>query len=146
MFLSKMMEVGIGKMGKMLKMGLILMIHRRMIKLVMLMMLLKGIINKNCYQLDAFKYEGVEGDGEDRDGPHGTEVEGEGDCRSGPSTSCPCMVSFEDVEVDGNNSKMGRSDILLSPPISDEEDGGIPIYPDVEFHEVDLLNPNLKLK
>jgi len=55
----------------------------------------------------------------------------ENDCRSGPSG--PCMTSFEDVEVDDNYSEMGRSDILLSPPISDEEDGGISSHPDVEF-------------
>jgi hypothetical protein len=56
------------------------------------------------------------------------------------------MTSFEDVEVDDNESEIGRSDILLSPPVSDEEDGGISSHPDVEFHEVDLVNPNLKLK
>jgi len=52
------------------------------------------------------------------------------------------MTSFEDVEVDDNESEIGRSDILLSPPVSDEEDGGI----SSQFHEVDLVNPNLKLK
>jgi hypothetical protein len=56
------------------------------------------------------------------------------------------MTSFEDVEVDENDFEIGRSDVLLSPLVSDEEDGGISSYPDVEFHEVDLVNPNLKLK
>jgi len=98
--------------------------------------------------------EGVEGDGDgDKDGDDGTEVEGgvesggtlgDGDGQSGPSGIK--MTSFEDVEVDENDSEIGRSDILLSPPVSDEEDGGISSHPDVEFHEVDLVNPNLKLK
>jgi hypothetical protein len=56
------------------------------------------------------------------------------------------MSSFEDVEVDENDSEIGRSDILLSPPVSDEEDGGSSTHPDVEFHEVDMVNPNLKLR
>ena len=57
------------------------------------------------------------------------------------------MSSFEDVEVDENDSELGRSDILLSPvPVSDEEDGGTSSHPDVEFHEVDIVNPNLKLR
>jgi len=56
------------------------------------------------------------------------------------------MHSFEDVEMDENDSEMDRSDILLSPPISDEEDGEISYNPSSEFHEVDLVNPNLKLK
>lgn len=98
--------------------------------------------------------EGVEGDGEDEDGDgdgdgdDGTEVEGggtlgDGDDQSGPSSIK--MSSFEDVEVDENDYEIGRSDILLLPPVSDEEDGGISSHPDVEFHEVDIVNPNLKL-
>jgi hypothetical protein len=100
--------------------------------------------------------ESVEGDGKDgdRDGYDGTKVEGggesegilgdgdgntEGDCGN-------CMTSFEEEEVDDVDSEMGRSDILLSPAISDGEDGGISSHLDLEFQEVDLLNPNLKLK
>jgi hypothetical protein len=45
-----------------------------------------------------------------------------------------------------NHSKLGRSDILLSPPISDEEDDEISSYPSVEFYEIDIPNPTLKLK
>jgi hypothetical protein len=69
----------------------------------------------------------AEGDGDD-----GTEVEdggesggslGDGDGQSGPSGIK--MSSFEDVEVDENDFEIGRSDILLSPPASYEEDGGI---------------------
>jgi hypothetical protein len=96
--------------------------------------------------------EGVE---VDRDGD-GSDIEvedegegdhnGEGDGRRGPSTSSQCMQSFEDIEADDKNSEMGRSDILLSPPTSDEEDGRISSHPDVEFHEVDLVTLNLKLK
>jgi len=56
------------------------------------------------------------------------------------------MHSFEDVEVDDNNSERGRSDILQSPPNSDEVDGGISSYPSSKIYEVDLVNPNLKLK
>jgi hypothetical protein len=106
---------------------------------------------------------GVEGDGEDGDGSEGTGVDGtgfegtgfegtdvegecEGDGRSGPSTSSHHMYSFEEVEADDNNSETGRIDILLSPPISDEKDYGISSHPSAEFHEVDIVNPNLKLK
>jgi hypothetical protein len=56
------------------------------------------------------------------------------------------MHSFEDAEVDDNNSEMSRSGILLSPPNGDEEDCGISSHPSSEFHEVDLVNPNMKLK
>lgn len=83
-----------------------------------------------------------EGDGENEDGSEGIEVKGKG----GSSTSGHCMKSFEDVEADDNNSDMDRSDILLSPPTSDEENGGISSQPDVEFHEVDLPNSILKFK
>jgi hypothetical protein len=98
----------------------------------------------------------VEGDWDrdgDGDGDDGIEVEGggesggtlgDGDGQSGPSGIK--MSSFEDVEVDENDFEIGRSDILLSPPVSDEEDGGISSHPDVEFHEVDIVNPNLKLR
>jgi hypothetical protein len=82
-------------------------------------------------------------------------------CGAGPKkaetrTAPPCtplyiksgikMSSFEDVEVDENDSEIGRSDILLSPPVNDEEDGEISSHPDVEFNEVDMVNPNLKLR
>jgi len=57
------------------------------------------------------------------------------------------MKSFEDVEVDDNHSELGRNDILLSPPINDEEDiDRISSHPSVEFHEIDLPNLTLKLK
>jgi len=106
-------------------------------------------------------YECVEGNGEngngnedrdgDGDGFEGAEVEGRSgpstfEGRSGPSTSDHGMQSFEDVEVVDNDSEMGRSDILLSPPISDEDSGGISSNPGSEFHAMDLVNPNLKLK
>jgi hypothetical protein len=102
--------------------------------------------------------EDVEDDeNEDRDGSEGTGVEGTRykgtgdkdtgvDGRSGPSTFDHGMHSFEDVEVDDNNSERGRSDILQSPPNSDEVDGGISSYPSPKIYEVDLVNPNLKLK
>jgi hypothetical protein len=98
-------------------------------------------------------YEGVEGDGNGNvDGSEDTGVEGTGnedtrvDGMSELSTSDHGMHSFEDVEVDDNDSEIGRSDIILSPPISDEGDGGISFNPRLEFHKVDLVNPNLKLK
>jgi hypothetical protein len=98
-------------------------------------------------------YECVEGDGEnvDGDGFEGAGVEGRSgpftsEGRSGPSTSDHSMQSFEDVEVVDNDFEMGRSDILLSPPISDEDSGGILSNLGLEFHAVDLVNPNLKLK
>ncbi|XP_062147750.1 uncharacterized protein LOC133856711 [Alnus glutinosa] len=56
------------------------------------------------------------------------------------------MQSFEDVEVVDNDSEMGRSDILLSPPISDDDSGGISSNLGSEFHAMDLVNPSLKLK
>jgi hypothetical protein len=58
------------------------------------------------------------------------------------------MKSFEDVEVDDNHSELGRSDILLSPPIVIDEDDidGNSSHPSKEFHEIDLHNLTLKLK
>jgi hypothetical protein len=91
----------------------------------------------------------TDGDG---DGDDGIEVEGlgerggtlgDGDGQSGPSSIK--ITSFKDVEVDENDFEIGRSDILLSPHVS-EEDGGISSHPNVEFRKVDLVNPNLKLK
>jgi len=90
-----------------------------------------------------------EGDGEDEDGDgsEGTEVKGtKVKGKGGSSTSSHCMKSFEDIEADDNNSDMDRSDIVLTPPISDEDDGGISSHLNVEFHEADLPNPILKLK
>jgi hypothetical protein len=55
------------------------------------------------------------------------------------------MQSFEDVEVVDNVSEMGRSDILLSPPVSDADSGGISSNLGSEFHAMDLVNPTLKL-
>jgi hypothetical protein len=56
------------------------------------------------------------------------------------------MQSFENVEVVDNDSEMGRSDILLSPPISDDDSGEISSNLGSEFHAMDLVNPSLKLK
>jgi hypothetical protein len=103
--------------------------------------------------------EGVEGDREDGNGDghgngdDGTEVEGGGESediladdngKSGPFGNK--MTSFEDVEVDEKDSDIGRSDILLSPPVSEDEDGGLSSHHGVEFQEIDLGNPELKLK
>jgi hypothetical protein len=45
-----------------------------------------------------------------------------------------------------NDSEMGRSDILLSPLISDDDFGEISSNLGLEFHAMDLVNPSLKLK
>jgi len=97
--------------------------------------------------------EGVEGDQEDGDedrdgnengngdGDDSTDVEGgdesgdildDGNGESGPSGNIK-MTSFEDVEVDERDSDIGRSDILLSPTVSENEDGGISSHHGVEF-------------
>lgn len=108
--------------------------------------------------------EGVEGDREDGDGngngdgngdgdgDDSADIEGEsgnilddGNGESGPSGNIK-MTSFEDVEVDERDSDIGRSDILLSPTVSEDEDGGISSHHGVEFQEIDLGNPKLKLK
>jgi hypothetical protein len=102
--------------------------------------------------------EGVEGDREDGDGngdgDDSTDVEGgdesgdildDGNGESGPSGNIK-MTSFEDVEVDERDSDIGRSDILLSPTVSEDKDGGISSHHGVEFQEIDLGNPELKLK
>jgi hypothetical protein len=52
---------------------------------------------------------------------------------------------FEDVVDDDTNFEMGRSDILESPYNSDEEDG-VTSKKTLEFHQVDMANPVLKLK
>jgi len=105
--------------------------------------------------------EGVEGDQEDGDedrdgnengdgdGDDSADVEGggesgdildDGNGESGPSGNIK-MTSFEDVEVDERDSDIGRSDILLSPTVSEDEDGGISSHHGVEFQEFDLGNP-----
>jgi hypothetical protein len=66
--------------------------------------------------------------------------------RSGSSTSDHDMQSFENVEVVDNDSEMGRSDILMSQPISDDDSGEISSNLGSEFHAMDLVNPSLKLK
>ncbi|GLT70486.1 hypothetical protein SLA2020_425620 [Shorea laevis] len=96
-------------------------------------------------------------DGEDGDGDGDEEYE-EGDDDgitaedtnngiSGPSTDNEFIRSFEDVELDEEHSELGRSDILVSPGISDEdgEDDVITSNPkpNLEFYEVDLANPTL---
>jgi hypothetical protein len=85
---------------------------------------------------DGFEGAGVEG----RSGPSTSQG------RSGPSTSEHNMQSFENVEVVDNDSEMGRSDILLSLPISDDDSGEISSNLGSEFHAMDLVNPSLKLK
>jgi len=111
-------------------------------------------VNYDVNRVGLSTYECVEGDGEtgdengngdgsgDGDGFEGAGVEG----KSGPSTSDHGIQSFEDAEVVHNNFEMGRSDILLSPPISDEDSGGISSNLGSEFHAMDLVNLNLKLK
>jgi hypothetical protein len=111
-------------------------------------------VNYDVKRVGLSTYECVEGDGEngdengngdgsgDGDGFEGAGVEG----KSGPSTSDHGIQSFEDAEVVHNNFEMGRSDILLSPPISDEDSGGISSNLGSEFHAMDLVNLNLKLK
>jgi hypothetical protein len=59
------------------------------------------------------------------------DILGDGNGESG--LSCNKMTSFEDVEVDERDFDIGRSDILLSPPVSEDEDGGISSHHDVEF-------------
>jgi hypothetical protein len=111
-------------------------------------------VNYDVNRVGLSTYECVEGDGEngdengngdgsgDGDGFEGAGVEG----KSGPPTSDHGIQSFEDAEVVHNNFEMGRSDILLSPPISDEDSGGISSNLGSEFHAMDLVNLNLKLK
>jgi hypothetical protein len=79
-----------------------------------------------------------EGDGT---GDDGADVEGggesgdildDGNGESGPSGNIT-MTSFEDVEVDEGDSDIGRSDILLSPIVSEYEDGEISSHHGVEF-------------
>jgi len=67
--------------------------------------------------------DGVRGDREDGDGHENGDILGDGNRESGPSGNK--MTSFEDVEVDERDSDIGRSDILLSPPVSEDEDDGI---------------------
>jgi hypothetical protein len=83
-------------------------------------------VNYDVNSVGPSTYECVEGDREngDGDGFKSAGVEG----RSGPSTS------------------QGRSDILLSPPISDDDSGEISSNLGSEFHTMDLVNPSLKLK
>lgn len=112
--------------------------------------------------------EGVEGDWEDEDedgdgngngdgdgdGDDNADVEGggesgdildDGNGESEPSGNIK-MTSFEDVEVDERDSDIGRNDILLSPIVSEDEDGVISFHNGVEFQKIDLGNLELKLK
>jgi hypothetical protein len=130
-------------------------------------------VNYDVNRAGPSTYECVEGDGENGDGNESEDGDGSGDGdgngsedgdgfeggagvegrsgsstsegRSGPSTSDHGMQSFEDVEVVDNVSDMCRSDILLSPPVSDEDSGGISSNIGSEFHAMDLVNPTLKL-
>jgi len=119
-------------------------------------------VNYDVNRVDPSTYECVEGDGENGDENGSEDGDGDGfkggagvegrsgpstsEGRSGPSTSDHGMQSFEDVEVVDNVSEMGRSDILLSPPVSYEDSGGISSNLGSEFHAMDLVNPTLKLK
>jgi hypothetical protein len=84
-------------------------------------------------------------DGDEEDGNHAKEHAGlhSNYVRSeiGPKNK----KRFEDEDDDDTNSKMGRSDILESPPNSDEEDG-VTSEKTLEFHQVDMANLVLKLK
>jgi hypothetical protein len=122
-------------------------------------------VNYDVNRAGPSTYECVEGDRENGNGNGNGNEDGDGDGdgfegagiegrsgpsisqgRSGPSTSEHGMQSFEDVEVVDNDSEMGRSDILLSPPISDDNSGEISSNLGSEFHAMDLVNPSLKLK
>jgi len=115
-------------------------------------------VNYDVNRAGPSTYECVEGDrengdgngngNEDGDGFEGAGVEGRSGLstsqgrsgpstsqgRSGPSTSDHDIQSFENVEVVDNDSEMGRSDILLSPPISDDDSGEISSNLGSEFH------------
>jgi hypothetical protein len=52
--------------------------------------------------------------------------------------------SFEDDDDADNNTEIGRSDILQSLVISDEDDG-VAYVPSYEFHAVNLKDPILGL-
>jgi hypothetical protein len=90
-----------------------------------------------------------DGDGDDsadvKGGGESGDILDDGNGESGPSGNVE-VTSFEDVEVDERDSDIGRSDILLSPIVSEDEDGGISSHHGVEFQEIDLGNPELKLK
>jgi hypothetical protein len=90
-----------------------------------------------------------DGDGDDsadvKGGGESGDILDDGNGESGPSGNVE-VTSFEDVEVDERDSDIGRSDILLSPIVSEDEDGGISSHHGVEFLEIDLGNPELKLK
>lgn len=117
-------------------------------------------VNYDVNRAGPSTYECVEGDGKngDENGNEDGDESGDGDGvegrsgpstsegRSGPSISDHGMQSFEDVEVVDNVSEMGRSDIMLSPLISDEDSGGISSNLGSKFHVMDLVNPTIKLK
>jgi hypothetical protein len=111
-------------------------------------------VNYDVNRAGPSTYECVEGNRENGDGNGNGNEDGDGDGfegagvegRSGPSTFDHSMQSFEDVEVVDNDSEMGRSDIILSPPISDDDSGEISSNLGSEFHAMDLVNPSLKQK
>jgi hypothetical protein len=98
---------------------------------------------------------GDEGDDDDNndegsdDNSHGQQAEdhSEGHDVDGSQSGGKFMRSFEDGDDDGNNSKIGRRDILESPYPSGEDDK-VTHAPNYDFHAVDLsdLVFNLKMK
>jgi hypothetical protein len=63
------------------------------------------------------------GDGDEEDGNHAEEYAGLHSDYVRSEIGPKNKKRFEDVDDDDTNSEMGRSDILESPPNSDEEDG-----------------------
>ena len=96
----------------------------------------KGTINRNRMHSEDSNDAGVGGDGEEEehmDGSHTVQ-------------SAEKMLAFEDDEKDDDtNSDMGRSDILVSPLPSDEEDGVTSLPTNCDFHAVDLKDLVLEL-
>jgi hypothetical protein len=85
------------------------------------------------------------GDGDEEDGNHAEEHDGLHSDYVRSETGPKNKKRFENEDDDDTNSKMVRSDILESPPNSDEEDG-VTSKKTLEFHQVDMANPVLKLK
>lgn len=80
----------------------------------------------------------VNGSYDGKDDENHTEGNDDGKSKSG----CKLKRSFKDANT---NSKMGRSDRLESPLISDE-DGEITFIPNSDFQVVDLVNPVLSFR
>ncbi|XP_059450972.1 uncharacterized protein LOC132181751 [Corylus avellana] len=110
----------------------------------------KGTINRDKIHFKDGNGAGASGDGEDE---VEVEVEDEDEDEeehidgSHKVHSVGKMICFEDDEEDNDtNSDMGRSDILVSPIPSDEEDEATSLPTNCDFHVVDLNDPTLKLK